>query len=103
MSCFFRDDTVHITCLECGVYQCALHASVLCPSEICVAVRKWRVRFTATLACIVLALALVDRHAVEKPPLVDEVRPKVVIRSKEFFVPKHYPKDAFGRLQFAKN
>ena len=60
-SCFFCDDTTHITCPECGVYQCAMHASGFCPSEICVALRKWRVQFTATLACIVLAFALGDR------------------------------------------
>ena len=76
-SCFFCDDTVHITCSECGVYQCALHASVLCPLEICVALRRWRVQFKATLACIVLAFALGDRPTVDKPPSVDEVRPKV--------------------------
>ena len=61
-----------------GLSGGAPHASVLCPSEICVALRKWRVQFTATLACIVLAFALDDRCAVDKPPLVDEVRPKVV-------------------------
>ena len=44
-SCFFCDDIVHIACPECGVYKCALHASVLCPLEICVALRKWRVQF----------------------------------------------------------
>ena len=51
------------------------------------ALRKWRVQFAATLACIVLAFALGDRCAVDKQPLVDEVRPKVVIRGKEIFVP----------------
>ena len=66
------------------------------------ALRKWRVQFTATVACIVLAFALGDRCAVDKPRLVDEVRPKVVIRGKEFFVPEHYPKDAPGRLQYDK-
>ena len=81
-SCFFCDDTAHITCPECGVYQCALQASGLCPSEICVALRNWRVQFTATLACIVLAFSLGDRLVVDKPPSVDEVRPKVVIRGK---------------------
>ena len=95
---FFCDDTMHITCPKCGVYQCALHASVLCPSEICVALRKWRVQFTATLACIVLAFALGDRPAVDKPPLVHEVRAKVVIRGEDFFVPEHYPKDACDEL-----
>ena len=62
------------------------------------ALRKWRVQFTATLACIVLAFALGDRRAVDKPPSVDEVRPKV--RGKELFVPEQYPKDASGRLQY---
>ena len=37
---FFCNDTVHIMCPECGVYKCALHASVLWPSEICVALRN---------------------------------------------------------------
>ena len=62
-------------------------------------------QFTATLACIVLAFALGDRLLVDKPPSVDEVRPKVVIRGKEFFVPfvlEDYPKDAFGKLQYDK-
>ena len=102
LSSFFCDDTFHIACPECGVYQRALHASVLCPSEICVALRKWRVQFSATLACIVLAFASSDRLVVDKPPLVDEVRPRVVIRGKEFFVPEHYPKDASGKLQYDK-
>ena len=64
---------------------------------------KWRVQFTATLACIVLAFALGDWPAVDKPPSVDEVRPKVVIRGKEFFVPEHDPKDASSRLHMTKN
>ena len=63
------------------------------------ALRSWRVQFTATLACSVLAFALGDRLVVDKPPSVDEVRPKVVIRGKEFFVPEHYPKDASVKLQ----
>ena len=102
-SCFFCNDTTHITCPECGVYQCALHASGFCPSEICVALRNWRVQFTATVAYIVLAFALGDRLVVDKPPSVDEVHPKVVIRGKEFFVPEHYPKDASSKLEYHKN
>ena len=66
------------------------------------ALRNWRVQFTATVACIVLAFALGDRLLVDKLPSVDEVRPKVGIRGKEFFVPDHYPKDASGRLQYDK-
>ena len=50
-----------------------------------------------------LAFALGDRLVVDKPPSVDEVRPKVVIRGKEFFVPEHYPKDACGKLECDKN
>ena len=47
--------------------------------------------------------ALGDRLVVDKSPSVDEVRPKVVIRGEEFFVPEHYPKDASGRLEYDKN
>ena len=50
-----------------------------------------------------LAFALGDRLVVDKPPSVDEVRPKVVIRGEEFFVPEHYPKDASGKLEYDKN
>ena len=67
------------------------------------ALRKWRVQFTATFACIVLAFALGDRPVVDKPPSVDAVCPKVVIRGKEFFVPEHCPKHVAGRLQYDKN
>ena len=59
-------------------------------------------QFAATLACIVLAFALGDRLVVDKPPFVDDVRPKVVIGGKEFIVPEHYPKDAFGKLHYGK-
>ena len=38
------------------------------------ALRNWRVQFTAALACIVLAFALGDRIVVDKPPFVDEVQ-----------------------------
>ena len=60
------------------------------------ALHTWRVQFIATLACIVLAFVLGDRLVVDKPPSVDEICPKVVIRGKEFFVPEHCPKDASG-------
>ena len=63
---------------------------------------KWRVQFTATLACIVWAFTLGDQCAVDNPPLIDEVRPKVVIHGHEFFVLEHYPKNASGRLQYDK-
>ena len=73
------------------------------PSEICVAMRNWGVQFTATLTCIVLAVALGDRLVVDKPPFVDEVRPKVVIRGQECFVPRQYPKHASAKMGCDKN
>ena len=50
-----------------------------------------------------LAFALGDRLVVDKPPSVDEVRPKGVIRGKEIFVPEQYPKHASGKLEYDKN
>ena len=50
-----------------------------------------------------LAFALGDRLVFDKPPSVDEVRPKVVIRGKEFFVLEHHPKDASRKLEYDKN
>ena len=66
------------------------------------ALRNFRVQFTATLSCIILAFALGDRLVVDKPPFVDEARPKVVIRGKGFFVLEFYPKDASRKLQYDK-
>ena len=40
---------------------------------------------------------------VDKPPSVDEVRPKVGIRGEIFFVSEHYPKDASRKLEYDKN
>ena len=59
-------------------------------------------QFTATLVCTVLVFALGDWLVADQPPSVDEVRPKVVICGKEFFVTRHYPKDASGKLQYDK-
>ena len=66
------------------------------------ALRHCRVHFTATLVCFVLAFVFGDRRAAGKPPLVDEVRPKVVILGNDFFVPEHYPKNASSELQYDK-
>ena len=96
-------DTAHIMCPKCGVYRCAVHASCFCPSEILVALRNRRVQFTPTLACIALAFSFGDQLVIDKPPSVNEVRPKVLIRGQEFFVPQHYPKDASGKLEYNKN
>ena len=66
------------------------------------ALRNWRVQFTATLACIVLAFALGDRLVVDKPPFVDEVRPKGVIRGKEFLFQGITPKMPLGNWSMTK-
>ena len=52
--CFSCDGTPHIACHECKVLHCALHASILCQSEICVGLRQL---WTATLATVALASA----------------------------------------------
>ena len=66
------------------------------------ALHNWRVQVITTVACIVSAFALGDRLVVDKPPFVDQVRPRVVIHGKELFVPEHYPTHAFGKLHFWK-
>ena len=67
------------------------------------AFRNWRAQPGATLARMVLALALGHRSVVDKPLSVDEVRPKVVIYGQEFLVLEHYPKDASRKLEYDKN
>ena len=79
--------------LLCEIAQAALHYRYSAHASPIQTTPSW---------AIVLAFALGDRRAVDKPPLVDEVRPKVVIRGTEFFVPEHYPKDAYGRLLYDK-
>ena len=80
----------------------SLHTSGLCPSEIYVGLHQWKVQPCAAIACTAFALALGESATVAKPPSTDEVRPKVVIRGKEFFVPERYPKGASGRLDYDK-
>ena len=65
--------------------------------------RKWKVQLSATIACTALAFALGDPTTVGEPPSVDEVRPKVVIRGKEFFVPECYPKVPLVDWSMTKN
>ena len=38
-TCLYCDGTPHIVCHECKVLHCALNASILCQSEICVGLR----------------------------------------------------------------
>ena len=66
------------------------------------ALRNWRGQFTATVACIVWAFALGDRLVVDKPPSADEVRPKVVIRGKNFLFQGITPKMPLGNWSMTK-
>ena len=85
-TCFSCDGTPHIACHECKVLHCALHASILCQSEICVAMRQF---WTANLAAVGVASAVVDAAAVDN-------RPSVWICRKWYAVPPQYPQNAHG-------
>ena len=102
-SCHFCDGTPDIACPECLVLLCPLHASDLRPSEICVGLRQCQVQICATIACTTLALALGDSSTVAKPPSTDEVRPKVLIRGKEFLVLSVTPKMPLLDWSMTKN
>ena len=54
-TCFSCDGTPHMACHECKVLHCALHASILCQSEICVGLRQF---WTANLAAVAVACAV---------------------------------------------
>ena len=90
--------------LHCLLARRAVNGSMRLPQD-----RLWLLREIAQAALhhcdfahIVLAFTVGDQPAVDKPPSVDEVRPKVVIRGNDFFVLEHYPKDACGRLEYDK-
>ena len=103
-TCSSCDGTPHIACHECKVLHCALHASILCQSEICVGLRQF---LTANLAGVAVASAVVAAFAVDTCPSVRAVvaasavntRPSVWIRRKWYAVPPQYPQDADGQLQ----
>ena len=61
-ACFSCDGTPHMACHECKVPHCALHASILCQSEICVGLRQCRTANPAAVAVasVVVAAAAVD-------------------------------------------
>ena len=59
-TCFSCDGTPHIACHECKVLHCALHASILCQSEICVGLRQF---WTANLAVVAVASTVVAAAA----------------------------------------
>ena len=70
-TCFSCDGTPHMACHECKVLHCALHASILCQSEICVGLRQF---WTANLAAaVVVASGVVVAAAVDTRPSVSTV------------------------------
>ena len=103
-TCFSCDGTPHIACHECKVLHCALHASILCQSEICV----WFCQFwTANLAAVAVASVVVVAAAVDNRPSVPTVvatsavntRRGVWICGKWYALPPQYPQNADCQLR----
>ena len=69
-TCFSCDGTPHMACHECKVLHCALHASILCQSEICVGLRQF---WTANPAAVAVASAFLVAAAVDTRPSVPTV------------------------------
>ena len=87
-ACFFCDSTPHITCLECNVVHCTLHASILCQSEICVGVHQfWAAILAAAVPFAVVGDADVNTH------------PGVRVCCKLYVVPPQYPQNVHGQLR----
>ena len=82
-TCFSCDGTPHMGCHECKILHCALHASILCQSEICVGLRQL---WTANLAAVAVASAANTRRG-------------VWICCKWYAVPPQYPQNADGQLR----
>ena len=103
-TCFSCDGTPHIACHECKVLHCALHASILCQSEICVRLRQF---WTANLAAVAVASAVVAVAAVDTrlgvPTVVAayaiNTRRGVWICRKWYAVPPQYSQNADGQLR----
>ena len=112
--CFSCDGTPHMACHECKVLYCALHASILCQSEICVELRQF---WTANLVAVAVAAAVAVASAVASAVVVAaavDTRPSlptvvaaaavntrrgVWIRRKWYAVPPQYPQNADGQLR----
>ena len=102
--CFSCDGTPHIACHECKVLHCALHASILCQSEICVGLRPF---WTANLAAVavavasaIVAVAAVDTRlgvpTVVAASVVNTCRGVWICR-KWYATPPQYPQNADGQ------
>ena len=103
-TCFSCGGTPHMACQECTVLHFALHASILCQSEICVGLRQF---WMANLAVIAFASAVVAASAVDTRPGVPTVvaasavntRRGVWICCKRYAVPPQYLQNADGQLR----
>ena len=103
-TCFSCDGTPHIACHECKVLHRALHASILCQSEICVGLCQF---WTANLAAVAIAFAVVAAVVVDTRPSVPigvvasaiNTRRGVWICRKWYAVPPQYPQNADGQLK----
>ena len=80
---------------------CSLHASKVCPSEICVGLRQRQVQISVAIACRAWALAFCDSSTVAKHSSMDEVPPKMGIHGKDC-VPECFPKDGSGGSSMTK-
>ena len=101
-TCFSCDGTAHIACHKCKVLHCALHASILCQSEICVGLCQF---WKANLAAVAVAFAIVAASVVDTRPSVPIVVAAsavhtgrgVCICRKWYAVPPHYPQKGYGQ------
>ena len=106
-TCFSCDGTPH---MACKVLHCALHASILCQSEICVGLREF---WMANLAAVAVAVASAVASAVVAAAAVDtrlgvptvvaafavNTRRGVWICRRWYAVPPQYPQNADGQLR----
>ena len=88
-TCFSCDGTPRIACHKCKVLHCALHASILCQSEICVELRQF---WTANIAAVAIASAVVAASAANTCC-------GVWICHKWYAVPPQYSQNADGQVR----
>ena len=107
-TCFSCDGTPHMACHECKVLHCALHASILSQSEICVGLYQlWTTNLGAGAVASAVASAIVAATAVDTHPSMPTVvaasavnsRRGVWICCKWYAVPPQYPQNADGQLR----
>ena len=102
-TCFSCDGTPHMACHECKVLHCALHASILRQSDICVGLRRfWKANLAVAVAsAVVVAAAVHTRLGVPTVVAASAVdtRRGVWICRKWYAVPPQYPQNADGQLR----